>query len=294
MLTVCKQIFHMSLYIPTYLYLPTFSKPSRLQFMFSVKHSYECKHTVWYIFRRPPASNQEAGTRGGFGIYKRVWVLIRSQWGPVVLLWAELVHADFLITRCVTIINTRCFLDRVLLDFFRSVSQRSDSPRVPLRSGCPTFWTHDGKENKVEWHKCQNKSTKPQKHVRFCQFALVFSSIHSSLLWWEIIWIFNILGGDNSSYLVCSWLSVMAYTACGAEQFMRLLSLLVLAHGACQTGRSSHKSCSGCEGPVIVFPALFLSLSCGVLVHTNDLFCSPEGFLTRACWEGLLLGAPSS
>lgn len=144
----------------------------------------------------------------------------------------ELVHADFLITRCVMIINMRCFLDRVLLDIFRSVSHRSDSPRVPLWSGCPTFWTHDGLDHragsKVEWHKCQNKSTNPLKHVRFWQFVLVFSSIHSSLLWWEIIWIF---GGDNSSYLVCSWLSVMAYMACGAEQFMRLLSLLVLAHG---------------------------------------------------------------
>lgn len=181
--------------------------------MFSIKHSYECKHMVWYIFRRAPTSNQESRALGLCVNRCNTWV------GPC---WP----------RCVMIINMRCFLDRVLLDIFRSVSHRSDSPRVPLWSGCPTFWTHDGLDHragsKVEWHKCQNKSTNPLKHVRFWQFVLVFSSIHSSLLWWEIIWIF---GGDNSSYLVCSWLSVMAYMACGAEQFMRLLSLLVLAHG---------------------------------------------------------------
>lgn len=69
-------------------------------------------------------------------------------------------------------------------------------------------------------------------------------------------------------YLVCpesksiTWLSVMAYMACGVKQFMRLLSLLVLAHSDVQRlpeGRSSHKSCSGCEGPVMAFPASFLS-----------------------------------
>lgn len=73
----------------------------------------------------------------------------------------------------------------------------------------------------------------------------------------------------------------MSAMACGEKPFMCLLSLLVLAHSDLQLlpeGRSSHKSCSGCEGPVMIIPAPFPdSGGVQILLHTSDLFCSPEG-----------------
>lgn len=118
---------------------------------------------------------------------------------------------------------------------------------------------------------------KAQKQWSLCscvmQSVLGFFSVHSSCCSGRKFWFYNILGGNIlwghvMLHLVCSeskyitWLSVCECDGLWSETVHVSASLLVLAHSDLQRlpeGRSSHKSCSGCEGPVMIFPARFLS-----------------------------------
>ncbi len=131
---------------------------------------------------------------------------------------------------------------------------------------------------------------------------------------WEKILIFSILGDNISSWLVnlrghvmlqlvCSeskyitWLSVCECDGLWSETVHVSASLLVLAHSDLQRlpeGRSSHKSCSGCEGPEMIFPARFLSQEVCESWSTPVIFSAVLKVSMAdiwICWVGSLWGS---